>query len=267
MATAAELTQLLSATSIPPELIDELVGGASGMWLLSDRAEVLAGDLALCHPPLSRDEVRAVIRPTEQSHRWRLSAVAHDRPGLMASVAGSFASRGLSVAAAAGTMVTSEHLAVLSVTITDPKRRSWATADWDSVGEELRAVVLGEHKPAVHFERRGPVKVMATPDVLGRSIVTVEAPDRVGLLWAICSWFEDHGVNVEAAQVAQHRGRARDTFLVAGDVDPEGLVQHLAGSTDRRSTPGRSALGRSTRDRSTSGRSSLRDRLRALRPG
>src|SRR5207302_3307749 len=54
------------------------------LWLMSAAPAVLAGDLALCHPKLRRDEVRAVARSIAGSDRVRLTVVAADRPGLLA---------------------------------------------------------------------------------------------------------------------------------------------------------------------------------------
>jgi hypothetical protein len=66
-------------------------------------------------------------------------------------------------------------------------------------------------------------------DIVGdlRSI-TVEAPDPIGLLWAIAAWFQDNGVDGT---------RAFDTFLVQGDPDVDGLAACLAGRERRRFGP------------------------------
>ena len=55
--------------------------------------------------------------------------------------------------------------------------------------------------------------------------VSVVAPD----LWAIASWFEERGCNIEVANVDTKGGTATDTFLVHGPVDPDALATRLAG--------------------------------------
>lgn len=65
---------------------------------------------------------------------------------------------------------------------------------------------------------------------MGRCVVTVTAPDQVGLLWAICRWFADNGVSIEAARVGVEHGRANDHFIVVGDPDTRSLAAHLAGA-------------------------------------
>src|SRR5256885_2149761 len=117
MATAAEIRQLLSATSLPSDLVDKLVTDAPAVWLVGEQASVLAGDLALCHPELT-----------------------------------------------------------------------------------------------------------------GQCIVQVDAPDRVGLLWAVAAWFAANGVNVEAASAVRRGKRARGTFLVTGEVDSSALLGALSGT-------------------------------------
>ena len=69
----------------------------------------------------------------------------------------------------------------------------------------------------------------------GHALVTVEAPDRVGLLWAIASWFETGGYNVVAARLSDDgKGRASDTFLVDRAPDVDQLLARLAGGRRRR---------------------------------
>ncbi len=68
----------------------------------------------------------------------------------------------------------------------------------------------------------------------GRVLVTVHAPDRVGLLAAIAAWFEDRGANVEACHASHDEdGRAHDVFVVAGAVDADELAAALGGQPTR----------------------------------
>jgi UTP:GlnB (protein PII) uridylyltransferase len=62
----------------------------------------------------------------------------------------------------------------------------------------------------------------------GRAVVTVTAPDRLGLLWAICRWFADHHVSIESMSVTTDGGVARDNFIVIGDCDGGELAEHLS---------------------------------------
>src|SRR5258708_24102196 len=87
MATAADVRDLLRGTSLPSGLIDLLVEGAAATWLMGESAEVLAADLALCHPPLAEGEVRAVVNEAGGEGRTRPTVVAAHRLGPLALVA------------------------------------------------------------------------------------------------------------------------------------------------------------------------------------
>jgi predicted amino acid-binding ACT domain protein len=230
VATAAEITTLLASHDLPPGVVEELVDGLPGTLLLDESAEVLAADLALCHPPLAPTEVRVQVRPAGDSYSRRVTVVAHDRPGLLAATAGALAERGLSVVSAGA--ATWEHLGVAlqGVTVVDPERRAWGSADWSLALDDVREVSSGSRRPAVAFQPAGPVKVVASPVLDGHALVTVVAPDKVGLLWAIASWFEAGGYNVLAAQLSDDgQGRANDTFLVDRSPDVDRLLARLAG--------------------------------------
>ncbi|MCU1460226.1 MAG: Alpha/beta hydrolase fold [Acidimicrobiales bacterium] len=230
MATAAEIRQLLSATSLPTDLVDKLVADAPTVWLVGEQSAVLAGDLALCHPELGDGEVRAVLRSTDRSSRWRLTVLAHDRPRLMADTAGTLASEGLSVQSVSATGWPAFGTAMHSMVVAVPRRRRWQREDWDTLGRRLKEVLTGDQPATVAFTPRPPVAVTVNPDFTGQCLVQVDAPDRTGLLWAITSWFAANDVNVEAANTLSRGARARGTFLVTGDVDSAALLGALSGT-------------------------------------
>jgi UTP:GlnB (protein PII) uridylyltransferase len=226
VATAAELTTLLSARGVPSEVAGRLVEGLAGMWLLNEPAETLAADLAHCHPEPSPGEVRASFRPSDDVRLWRLTVVASDRPGLLAATAGTLASHGLSVRTAGMTTWPDQAMALQGLTIS-------GAAEWDALAAEIRQVLGGKRPVSVAWKPEGPVKVLASQVLTGQSLITVEAPDRVGLLWAVASWFAYHRLNVEAAQLEEQGERAVDRFLIDGSPDVNGLATHLAGMRRR----------------------------------
>jgi hypothetical protein len=61
-------------------------------------------------------------------------------------------------------------------------------------------------------------------------MVTIEAPDGVGLLWMVASWFAEHDCNVEAYRARSDLGVAKDTFVVVGQVDASELAAALGGA-------------------------------------
>jgi glycine cleavage system regulatory protein len=229
MATTAQVRQLLGPTTLPPALVDELLAQVSAIWMMGESAHVLAGDLVLCHPLMAPGEVRAVARPTGQPSAWRLTVVAHDRSGLLADLAGALAEQRLSITDATATVLPAQGVALQRVTATHADGKILQKADWDVVGSGLQAV-LGRHEPVRPvFVPTPPVTVEAQPHGQGRVLVAVEAPDGVGLLWAVASWFARRGCSIEAYRATSVGGVARDTFVVVGEVDTTGLAAELGG--------------------------------------
>ena len=60
-------------------------------------------------------------------------------------------------------------------------------------------------------------------------LVTLEAPDQVGLLWAVADWFESQGCTIEVCRASSSADMARDTFVVVGECDCSGLSAALGG--------------------------------------
>lgn len=222
MSSVSEVKNLLITTTVPQAVIDELLDHASALWLMSAPAAHLAGDLVLCHPPIDGHEVRAVAHPLEGG-AVRLTVAAHDRPGLLADTAGLLANHGLSVASASAISWPASGNAMHALTIDN-----WRPTEdlWDRLGVQLRR--LGrDDSPTVSFTPVGRAVVTSSPSAMGRSVVTVTAPDQIGVLWAICRWFADHDVSIEAACAGAEDGQVEDHFVVVGQPDARALAARL----------------------------------------
>lgn len=227
VASVSTLRELLEPTSLPVELVDEVLSDTNTLWLLGAPDELVASELVLCHPPLGPGETRAVVNETEEPHLWRVTVVTRDRAGLLARTSGTLTAAGLSIVDAAVTVLPRSRLALQRLTVASA--RGAAAVDWSHLGRDLRENLAGGDPPPSNFTPRGPVVVEAQPQELGRSVVTVEAPDRVGLLHAAAAWFETNGCNVEACRAGTDGDRARDVFIVTGQVDTAGLAAALGG--------------------------------------
>ncbi len=190
------------------------------MWLSSDNAAQLAGDLALCHPPLKRNEVRA--RAVGGDDEWRLTVVAHDRKGLLADTAAILSHDDFCIQAASATTWKALDIALHAITMAGP-----APSDekLDEIGAALRAASKGA-RPTVPFTPTGRAFVRHTGSANGDAMISVVAPDQKGLLAAICRWFSDAGVSIRAAWISGE-GEASDVFVVDGDVDVAALEREL----------------------------------------
>ncbi|MEZ5230453.1 MAG: ACT domain-containing protein, partial [Acidimicrobiales bacterium] len=83
------------------------------------------------------------------------------------------------------------------------------------------------------FVAKGKAEVIVTGEADGATIVSITAPDRPGLLGAICRWFADHDVSVDAASVTTVDWSAHDVFVVSGDFDADELRRALSATRRR----------------------------------
>lgn len=225
MATVSQLRKGLGATTVPDDIAKALIAGASPLWLSSDSAAQLAEDLALCHPPLKRAEVRA--RAVAGDDGWRLTVVAHDRNGLLADTAAILAGFGHSVRGASVATWKELDLALHAITVDGAPPTD---AQLDKLGAALRAATKGKRPPR-QFEPAGRAFVRYTGEANGKAMISVVAPDQTGLLAAICSWFAEHGTSIEAAWITGD-GEANDVFVVTGDVDVAALERRLTAPSE-----------------------------------
>jgi hypothetical protein len=258
MATVTQVRDLLVGTSLPAPLVRTLLDGASALWLMGEADEQVAADLAMCHPPLRMGEVRAIARPL-QSGQHKVSVVAPDRPGLLAGTAAALATQGLSVACASGSAWPDLGFAVLRVVV---DLEEGGSIDWDAAGADLRRRLAGPAPSGerVSFTPVAPVVVETEDQAGGRTMVSVQAPDRPGLLWAIAAWFEEHDCNIEVARIAGRDGTATDTFVVVGPVDADSLANRLSGRAAS-SLPRPVILGLSAAQRAADAANAVRRRL------
>jgi hypothetical protein len=98
---------------------------------------------------------------------------------------------------------------------------------WDELADKLKTVGAGRG-PGFLFSPGGRAIVRSTPQAMGRSLLSVTAPDQIGLLWAICAWLASHDVTIEAMRVANAGTMSHDEFIVQGMFDPDELAERLS---------------------------------------
>ena len=221
---------------------------AWGQWkagLVADlvrrvKAYLEGGELRRATPLLS-DRHRALMRQVERLGRSVVAAdvpnvtvVARDRPGLLSSVAGVFALRGLDVRSAD---VAGEGGFAVETFVVEPSRGRWP--DFERVADELDAVLRGtfpleerlaEQVRAYADGRRSvssrPVEVTVTIDNAassGSSVVEIRAEDDVGLLHRITATLFALDLDVVAARVSTTGHEVVDAFYVR-DTETGGKV-------------------------------------------
>lgn len=222
---ADEMADLLGRTRLANRTARALIRTAPPLWLMSESGATLAADLALCHPKLRRDEVRAVARPIEGSGAVRLTVVAADRRGLLADSAAVLASNALSITHASAATWASRQLALHSfiVECTDGLKG----VPWAKLGDDLRAMVAGDSTTSPSLRATGPVRVTMQGTDGDRSMVRVTARDQLGLLSALCRWFATQGASIESLHARTGDGVADATFLIDSHVEGDALARHL----------------------------------------
>jgi pimeloyl-ACP methyl ester carboxylesterase/predicted amino acid-binding ACT domain protein len=223
---AEEVTALLKQTSLSRRSARGLVDSAPPLWLMSESAGVLAGDLALCHPKLRPGEVRAVARPIEGSDSVRLTVVAADRRGLLADSAAVLASSKLSITHASAATWPLLNLALHSFVVEGGG--CLHASDWEELGERLRVMGVCGSAPVPLIGSQGAARITVQGGAGGdRSMVTITQRDHLGLLSSLCRAFAALGANIESLHARTLNGTARDMFLVVGDVDAQSLNRLL----------------------------------------
>ena len=228
MATVEEVRGVLAYSRVPPDLVDDLLGEAPELWLRGESPDVIAGDVALCHPTLSTKEVRVWCAPALIAGALRVSVLAHDRPGLLAATTGALAHAGLTVVQAAAMTWPAKGWALQRALVADPRARSARPVERDLLCAQLRAAVRAGPTSDVAFIPSGPVEVTTTAGMDGSHLLRVLAPDRPGLLWAISAWLERNQCNILIARATPLGLQADDTFLVDAEPDGDELARRLA---------------------------------------
>lgn len=229
MASVEEVRRVVALTSVPSAFADELLDRAPLLWLRGESPDVIASDVTFCHPMLGPGEVRVGVSSTQVPGSVRVSVLARDRPGLLATTTGTLAGFGLSVLQAAAITWPHRGWALQRALVGDPNAGSSIGFEPELLRARLGAAVRSAADPAVPFMPAGPVHVDVEQMEAGRSQVTIAAPDGLGLLWAISTWFEHHGCNILVARATPAGEFAEDTFLVDGSPDATALSRHLSG--------------------------------------
>jgi UTP:GlnB (protein PII) uridylyltransferase len=219
-----EIAHILRHSRLSKHEIHSLVDAAPPLWLLSESAKVLAGDLVLCRPALKKHEVRALARQLEGSEQVRLTIVARDRPGLLADSAAVLGANGLSISAASASTWLHPRVALHSFIV--EAAPEFSSDAWPNLGERLRTMVATGNAPRLTVGPLRPVAVSVEGDQ-DRLMVRVRAPDETGLLSAICRFFQESQINIETLKARARDTTAVATFLVVGELAPEDLKARL----------------------------------------
>jgi len=158
------------------------------------------------------------------SGTFRVTIAAPDRPGLLATIAGTFALSGLDILAA-HSAPTRRDVAVDSFVVTSATLAPVAAESWNRLERQLSAALAGRLALTVRLaERRrhytsriaGSPVVEIVEEPRG-AVLRVRAPDRVGLLHDIARAVAESGMSVRSLTATSRAGWAEDTLRLHYD--------------------------------------------------
>jgi [protein-PII] uridylyltransferase len=204
--------------------VDRYLGRLPRAYLLAVPPEDVAAHFSMLSPDIGSTEVRTSERAGARQGTWELAVVAADRPGLLARMAGSLALSGLSILSAQA--YTTEDGVAIDLFVVEPAYHGEIDEErWRVMRQTLRKALEGRlsleyrvrekrhHYPRLHTDV--PIEVRVLNDVSDfATVVEIEAPDRLGLLFDLARTFEDLQLDVSLAKVATYGPRVIDAFYV-----------------------------------------------------
>lgn len=237
------------AGSVPEDELDAHLRLMPASYFLHAEPTEIAGHVVAVHRLIAAvlaDQPEAALRPQvswlSEDGIQLVQVVTWDRAGLFGRMAGAFAVAGINIlscrAFSRADQVVVDLFRVALPEDADAARVRFAAALQTTLveGEDLRAMVDAEDKRWSRLQpRRRPsladqpvVRVYDAPE-LERSVVEIQAPDRLGLLFRLGTAIRDAGYAITFANVATERGYALDTFYLVPEPSvrsrPEPLPQ------------------------------------------
>jgi [protein-PII] uridylyltransferase len=204
--------------------LDRFLERIPRLYVLSVPPEDVAAHFSLLSPALGSRDVRTAARAGERAGTWEVTVVAADRPGLLARMAGSLALSGLSILSAQA--FTTEDGVAIDLFVVEPAFHGDIDEErWRTLRHTLRKALEGRlsleyrvrekrrHYPQPQVDVPSEVRVMNDVSEVA-TVVEVEAPDRLGLLFDLARTFEELHLDVALAKVATYGPRVIDAFYV-----------------------------------------------------
>lgn len=160
---------------------------------------------------------------------WQLTLIAHDRPGLFASVAGTLSCFGMNILKAEA-FSNLRSLVLDTFTFADPARtldlnpseveRLHATVERVIGGKaDVKELLRNRPKPVLPSRKAGiAARVVFDSEASGTAtLVEIVAEDRPGLLYDLATAISANGGNIEVVLIDTQAHKAIDVFYVTAD--------------------------------------------------
>ena len=207
-----------------PVEVDRFLRRMPRSYLLSIPVEQMARHLPLLRAPLGALEVRTLAGPGTRPATYGLTVIASDRPGLLSLIAGALSLAGLSILTAQ-VFTTEDGVAVDVFEVEGAFEEEIGEERWRQFRTRFRRAVEGRLSLEYRVEQKRrhyptpraeiPVGVTVHNDASDFfTVVEVEAPDRIGLLFDITRTLAELHLDVHLAKVATYGHRVVDAFYV-----------------------------------------------------
>ncbi len=210
--------------------VDEFLSHLPERYVLSVPPDAIARHFEMIRELQSRPVVTD-WRQSEKGPYTLFSVCVHDRPGLLASIAGALTGSGLDILSV--DIFTRDDGIVLdwfkvceamgSRSVQPVGEGRFATIDADLVAAlegdlDLATAVERQRARQVRRRRRRvpPAVRFETPEVPnGRTVLEVRANDEPGLVYSIAATLAGLGMNISLAKIATEKNQALDVFYVS----------------------------------------------------
>jgi [protein-PII] uridylyltransferase len=226
-----ELTRELSSERIeavpagPPERIAFLEGFP--MRYLRTNSEAGIGEHMALEEKSRKRGMAVDIRKLDSA--WQLTLVAHDRPGLFASVAGTLSSFGMNILKAEA-FSNLRSMVLDTFTFADPARtldlnpseveRLHATVERVLSGKlDVKELLRNRPKPVLPSRKAGiQARVVFDSEASSTAtLIEIVAGDRPGLLYELATAISANGGNIEVVLIDTQAHKAIDVFYVTSE--------------------------------------------------
>ncbi len=236
---AAQVVAELSG-EFPPSVVEEHLAGMGGSYLRQCPAALMARHIRAVHRFFAdrlggQDALRPLVewRDCPEEGHTEVIVVTWNRERLFSKIAGSFAVAGGNILSADiftrsddvvidTFRVCNERMEPLSHRVDRESFEKNLTESLQISGDFLGEKLSGQG-PSIWQQAIGEAEFPSSLRIdadsePGRTLLHVQAPDRVGLLHALTGAIADEGMQIGAARITTEKGAALDTFSL---VDPE----------------------------------------------
>ncbi len=221
----------------PMSVIRRHLAGFGSVYRRGHSPEEIAHHIELSSNPRHPGDIQIDVDPGNPA---TMIVITEDRPGLLLTVSGVLALNRMSITDARFA-TRSDGLVFDSFDIVNDDRSTIDRATLESIASEMAKAIRGgmDFEQAVHTKREAyrPVEqqgfrssVSVEPEGVGGGRITIESPDRIGLIFDLGRVFQRYRMPIKRARVDTRAGVAYDVFWVDRlPSDREELERHILG--------------------------------------